>query len=97
MNTHPHSTTALVELMKKLYGLGWYGGTHDLCKITIEGGFEHNLSNRANEAWDLVYVVEVPDLFTSDGKQILKADIQKSEILDDAIKAILKNQLNIAA
>ncbi|MCP4990554.1 MAG: hypothetical protein GY928_32295 [Colwellia sp.] len=92
MKSHPHKTSALIELLKKLYGLGWYGGTHDVCKITIEGGFEHNLTNRANESWGLVFVVEVPDLFTTDKQQILKADIQKAETLDEAIQLIIANQ-----
>lgn len=88
----PYDTAPIIRLLSRMHSLGWYGGTHDLCKITIEGGFEHNLNGRATETWQLVYVVEFPDLTTSDGKILLKADKVKDDTLAGAINKLLARQ-----
>ena len=69
--------------------MGWYGGTHDLCTITIEGGFEHTLSSRATESWDLVFRVETKEIKNDSGKIILPALIVRDETFDGAISKIL--------
>lgn len=89
MKTHPHETKSFQELMVRLYRLAWYAGKHDLCNITIEGGFEHNLSSRATDAWDLVFVVKTKEVTSAEGKVILPALEAKSEVFDDACKEIL--------
>lgn len=89
MNTHPHSAVRLPELLKCLYQLGWYGGTHDLCTITIEGGFEHNLSGRGSEDWNLITVVRIKELKNDNGAVILPALEVKAEYFDDAIRKVL--------
>jgi hypothetical protein len=79
-------------LLIKLYRLGWYVGTHDLLSITVEGGFEHNLSCRASEDWNLIFVVRTKEIRNADtNKVILKATENKSEILEDALRACLRD------
>ena len=93
--THPHSTASIPKLLMKLYHLGWYVGITDLCTITMEGGFEHNLSCRATEDWGIVFKVVTKEVRASsskgEGKVILKATENKAEVLEDAIRMCLRD------
>lgn len=89
MTPHPHDAKNMPALLKKLYWLGWYGGTHDLCTITIEGGFEHTLSSRATESWDLVFRVETKEIKNDSGNIILPSLTVRDETFDGAISKIL--------
>lgn len=89
MRTHPHSTASMPALLMKLYRLGWYVGTHELCTITVEGGFEHNLSNRATEDWNLIFKVSTKEIKSDSGKVILKACEARAETLEDAVKKVV--------
>jgi len=65
----PYKTSALCELMRVCYGMGWYSGAHNLFTIRMVGQFEGH--GRASETWEHDFEVELAEVTADAGQQVV--------------------------
>ena len=83
---------SLFKLERIINRIGWYGGTHKLLNIYIEGGFEA-FSGRASETWEYRVVIELNELLGDEG-QILLPNIKEVGSRWESIEEVAKKVLN---
>ena len=88
MKYEPHKFDSLSEILKKIYGLGFYKPVPEVMKITVRNAFE-GFSGRASETWETQFEVQMFEVVSDNGKVLIPATIQKGRTLEEACTKIL--------
>ncbi|WP_423066046.1 hypothetical protein [Devosia sp. CN2-171] len=77
------------ELVRRVHGLGWYAGTHDLITVRVQGGFEA-FNRRASEDWEVQFVITTTEVKDDKGTVIWPKVEAKASKLEDAAREALR-------